>query len=335
MRRVKRFAVIGYLLILLSPGCQSTRLVTEGEATRNAILDLYTEQAMDNVVRARCNMPFVQLAYRNLGVQDQDTLSGSASDSYSDSRTVARTGLGLIASKLHSWSNSLSLSGSASRTKTLSYSADPITDKNDIYLYYLAFANDPGLLLESSDKPQCGYHMLRHYKDRWFWVPEEAAPVFLALVLKTSMMRGPELLPPPYYDRKITKVYPVDTKNPEREVSIIEFDQAIPFGDGYMDFTLSKKRFHQEIVYFEKPQVSEDGKTVFPAVEEGKLSKYFKLTLPTKSPFRAADLVGVSVQIFSTKFPPDVPAPSPEMQRLQDGVDSLNVNLKNLLTTPR
>jgi hypothetical protein len=332
---MKRILGIIYLLILLCLGCQSTRLVKEGEATRNAILDLYTEQAMDNLVRARCNLPFIQLAYRNLGVQDLDTLSGSANDTYGDSRAVTRNAAGIITSALHTVSNSLVLGGSASRSKTLSYTADPITDKNDIYVYYLAFANDPGLLIESRTKPKCGYHILRHFKDKWYWVPEEAGPVFLALVLKTSMMRGPELLPPPNYERKIAKVYLVNTKHAEREVSIIEFDQSIPFGDGYMDFTLGKNRYHQEINYFEKPETSEDGKIVFPAIEEGRPSKYVKLTILKKMPYRASDLVGLPVQIFSNKFPPEVPRPSPELQRLQDSVDSINVNLKNLLTTPR
>jgi hypothetical protein len=321
------------LLVATSYGCQGVRLVREGEATRNAILDLYTEQAMDNLVRARCNMPFVQLAYRDIGVQDLDTLGASINDTYGDTNEVTRTGLAIVTSAVHTVSNSLMIGASQSRSKTLSYSAQPVTDQNDIYLDYLAFANDPGLLMESCVEPKC-YHVRRKCNGKWYWVPPEAGPVFLALVLKTSMMRGPELLPQPFYTRKIVDVHPLAEASEKREVSIIEFDKTIPFGDAMMDIKLDSTRDRLQLRSFGKQEISVDEKK-FDAVAEGTPSNYFKLTIPATNKYRAKDLVGITVQVFSDKYPPKENGPSPEMQRLEDNVNSLDVNLKNLLVTPR
>jgi hypothetical protein len=53
---------------------------------------------------------------------------------------------------------------SAKRDRIMSFKADPITDKNDIYELYLAFASDPELLLVTFDKPPCdSAHIMREY----------------------------------------------------------------------------------------------------------------------------------------------------------------------------
>jgi hypothetical protein len=300
--------------------------VREGEASRNAILDLYTEQAMDNLVRARRNMPFVQLAYRGITVQDQDTLSCSLNETYGDTNAVTRGALAAVTTAVHTVSSSLMFGSSKSRAKTLSYSAEPVTDKNDVYELYLAFAKDPGLLMESCNEPKCGYHIRRKCGDIWYWVPTEAGPDFLALVLKTSMMRGPEAMPLPWYERK-AKTHVIEKG--DEEVVYLELDRSIPAGDGYVAFTLDKKRYQIEMLYF-----SESADKSIKAVAEGELTNFIQVTMPEDAKFDAKDLDGLQVQIFSTNHPPEIPAPSQEMQRLQDSVNSLDMNLKNL-ATPR
>jgi hypothetical protein len=320
------------LLLLASTGCQATRLVREGEITRNAILDLYTDQAMDNLVRAKCNLPFIQLAYRNLGVQDLDTLEGTVNDTVGVGKTTTLNALGAITSATRMVSNSLVPGVKSSRSKTLSYAADPVTDKNDIYLYYLAFANDPGLLVETCEKPKCGYHMLRKHNHKYYWVPQDAAPVFLELVLKTSMMRGPEIAPPPFYERKIAKVY-AEAKDDKTEVVILELNQSIPSGDADIEFTLEKRRYRHPITRL-RADVKIPGPPVMniAAVPEGQPTFFFRVRIEReKYKFTGADLKDASVNIFSFHYPPEVPRPSLEAQRLQDSVDSINVNLKNLV----
>ncbi len=325
---MRHFFHATFLILPLCLGCQGGRLIREGVDSRNAIVELYTDQAMDNLVRARCNLPFVQLAYRNLSVQDADTLSGSVNDAVGTTMNTNRGPTGALASLSRSFSNTLTLNGSTNRVKTLSYGADPITDKNDIYLYYLAFANDPELLVESCEKPKCGYHLVRHFHGKYYWIPEEAAPLFLQLVLKTAMMRGPDVVPPPYYERKIVRVHLIPDEG-KHQIWVIEFDQPVPFGDATMVFTLQKIRQRLPLTYFMEPLKSSEGRE-FPALKEGALATYLKATMPTKLPYQREDLQNLPVQILSYDYPPEVPRPSPELQRLQDSVDSLNLNLKNL-----
>ena len=52
--------------VLLLSGCQAAQVARQGNNFRQAILDIYTEQALDNLIRARIGMPFVQLKYRDL-----------------------------------------------------------------------------------------------------------------------------------------------------------------------------------------------------------------------------------------------------------------------------
>lgn len=320
------------LFISMCAGCQGVRLVKEGEDSRNAILDLYTVQAMDNLVRARRNMPFVQLAYRNIGVQDQDSLGGTIGETYTDSNVVTRTGLAVVSSAVHTASSVLAVGGSKSRAKTITYAADPVTDKNDIYVDYLAFANDQGLLMESCSEPKCGYHIRRKFNGKWYWIPAEAAPVFLALVLKTSMMRGPDALPSPYYDRKIAKAHSVTRTPLDPKQTYLQLDQSVPASDGYVAFTRNKRRYQLDMLHFVNDQKSDDGKTTIVAVEQGKPTNFIRVTIPNDAKYTAEDLVGLPIQVFSTNYPPEVPGPSPEMQRLQDSVNNLDINLKNLAT---
>jgi hypothetical protein len=320
--------VVCILAGILCLGCQGARLVKEGQDSRNAILDLYTEQAMDNLVRARCNMPFVQLAYHNVAVQDLDSASASVNDTIGDTQAVSRGVAGVLVSSLRTVGNSLVMGGMKSRSKTLSYSAEPVTDKNDIYLDYLAFAHNPGLLLESANEPKCGFHIKKQYNCKWYWVPEDAAPAFLDLVLKTSMMRGPDLLPSPYYDRKIIDVF--ETELPGN--FLVEFDQPIPSGDGILKITVNNKAKQYNLQHFDSPVKIKDHTELIHEVSEGKPTLYLKVirafgdqTIDFKT------LKGTTVQIFSDKFPPEAPKRSPELQQLQDSVNSLDLNLKNLV----
>src|ERR1043166_6112638 len=314
---LRRFAIL-FVLLIPATDCQSMRLVKEGHSTRNAILELYTEQAVDNLVRAKNNMPFIHLAYRGLGVQDQDVLEANANDTTGISKDTTVNAVGAITGAVRRLGTTVLIGGRASRTQTLSYTADPVTDKNDIYMYYLAFANDPGLFVESSDKPKCGYHILRKHHHKYYWIPSEAAPVFLELVLKTSMMRGPEIAPLPFYERKISKVH-AEAKDDDTEVVILELNQTIPSGDADIEFTYDKRRHRYPITRLRaNATIPGPPQVVIPASPEGQQTQFFRLSIELKKvKFRGSDLKDLSVNIFSHQFPPEVPAPSVPAQRLK------------------
>src|SRR6516164_8089761 len=60
------FAVGAAALCLCGPGCRSAQLRHDQDCMRTALLDLYTNQIMDNLIRAYNGYPIVQLDYSDI-----------------------------------------------------------------------------------------------------------------------------------------------------------------------------------------------------------------------------------------------------------------------------
>ena len=56
--------VVGLLAAIA--GCRTEQLRYDQDQMRQAVLDLYTNQIMDNLIRAYCGMPMVQIDYTSL-----------------------------------------------------------------------------------------------------------------------------------------------------------------------------------------------------------------------------------------------------------------------------
>src|SRR5690349_14841759 len=76
-RFARTLTAVGCCLFVL-PGCLARQVARDGRDLRGAIQDLYTDQVMDNLIRAYEGLPFVQLAYHDLVVQDANSLTASA-----------------------------------------------------------------------------------------------------------------------------------------------------------------------------------------------------------------------------------------------------------------
>src|SRR5262249_13285354 len=202
----QRSGLYWFVLTLLLAGCQAAQVARDGQNFRLALLDMYTDQAIDNLIRARCNLPFVQLSYRDLLVQDEDTYAGTAHAEQSVDKSS-----GLVVDKfLQDIKNTLLFEAQAKRDKILSFHADPITGQNDIYEAYLVFASDPRLLVVSDTLPRCPVHVKKKFCGKYYWVPVEAGPAFLDLVLKTAFLRGEPPAPPPAFEVQSTSVTAVN-----------------------------------------------------------------------------------------------------------------------------
>ena len=92
--------------------------------------------------------------------------------------------------------NTYKVDGMADRKRAMTFDAEPVTDENDVYEAYLQFACDPALFVASDTPPDGPVHVYRKCGRRHYWVPCEAGPAFLQLVLRTALMRGPETAPP-------------------------------------------------------------------------------------------------------------------------------------------
>ena len=327
-----RICMLMFALVCGAMGCQARQVARDGVNFRQALLTMYTDQAMDNLIRAKTNQPFVQIAYRNLTVQDLDSLSGTGSLSLTDT-SAQTTGATIAASVVRTFSNAIGMGGTAGRSRTMSFQADPITDQNDIYLLYRGFALEPGLFVESDCKPEGPVHIMRKSGGKYYWVPCEAAPVFFDLVMRTTFMRGPDIQRPPYYDCKIARVLLLSPGKKYDKV-MIELSPSIPNGEADMDLTVKGKRRRIPLLIVDVP-LELAGEKFEPKPEGVSYpQKYFVANL-NKEELDIADakeLQGLSVQVFSRKYPPEPIKISPELKRIEANQDLIRINLNNLLS---
>ena len=77
--------------LVLFSGCYRSQIRNEGDQVRNALNDMYTNQIMDNLIRARRNLPFVHLNYHDLLVQSTDQYTGTLSNgqTFTGSRSLS------------------------------------------------------------------------------------------------------------------------------------------------------------------------------------------------------------------------------------------------------
>src|SRR5579864_4445849 len=92
--RTMRLLIAAALGFVFS-GCLSQQVASDGRGIRQAMIDLYTDQAMDNLVRAKEAQPFVQLAYNNLAINHNDKyiasfLGGDATFGHSHSTDLTK-----------------------------------------------------------------------------------------------------------------------------------------------------------------------------------------------------------------------------------------------------
>src|SRR5438876_5291007 len=117
------------LLLLLaisfgSTGCLARQVASDGCHFRQALLDMYTDQVMENLIHASENQPFVQLAYRNLIVTDTQILKGNLGGEVdpSSSRTSLRLTSALLTS-MRSVSSKLGFGANLERDRTMQFRA--------------------------------------------------------------------------------------------------------------------------------------------------------------------------------------------------------------------
>jgi hypothetical protein len=330
MRRVK--VLWGTLLAgvtLFLAGCQSAQVEHDGVDFRHALLDMYTEQALDNVIRAREGLPFVQVSYRNLLVQDTDMLSGGASAGWSESSSHSRAAGATLMSASRMFGHMFGLTSSASRSKIMSFYADPVTTDNEVYLAYLAFAADPNLLIVSDERPNCDVVCQKKCGHKYFWVPIEAGPAFQELLLKTSLMRGPETAPPGAYEVMVTGVSePKLTGKGDSVVSTLTFSASVPNSLALMLFKIDGRTVKIPLT---PVFTTEEGKPVDDGVPTTRLEAQWSPKLRGAS---ADDLKNKKVRVYSYLYPPEAAVPSPIPQQVLDELNRIRANQALFPGTP-
>jgi hypothetical protein len=222
--------VLGVFAIVATCGCRAAQLQKDQDQMRDRLLELQTEQIMDNVIRARNSMPILHVDYK--------TTTGTVTQN---------ADVGVDGS--HSWpaiSNTINWMVGGSHNQVLTVTGEPVYDQDLVYRAYLQFLHKPGRLVVSSECPPSGAaHIVRQRGDLYYWVPVEYAVDFLDLALSTTVMRGKPITPPTKTERLIVDVVvrPVEIPNMPTTAFkfIIQFDKAVRSSEGKMKVTINEQ----------------------------------------------------------------------------------------------
>ena len=316
MRTKHLIAVI--FALLPGVGCTARQLERDGNNFRESVCDLYTEQAMDNLIRAKTNQPFVHLVYRDLLAQTTDTGEGMLGTS-----TMLDRQTGPLGGIMRTVTSGFTAGGTANRQRQLSFHADPVLERPEVYEAFIKFASDPGLLVESDGPPACPVHLHRKRGKKHYWIPCEAGPQFLGLVLLTSFTPAGEPPVSPAYDVEIET--PEEIKEPVGGRTFytvtLKFKSPVPKGDGLLVLTVPGRegRVRLTVYPLSDTDPNTDKKAEGSAVE--RLKTQFD---PKVAGVQPTDLFGLKGQLFSYKFPKPVAMPGPTLgQRVYNEIDRI------------
>lgn len=166
----RRIAVAALALTTLV-GCRAQQLQQDQDSIRVSIMDMYTNQIMDNLVRAHNGYPFVQMQYKSI--------TGTVGHDGSIGASMADVGSRLM---------NISLGGG--QPNQLTVTANPIIDNDAVYLAYIDFVRpEAGNFVCTCEPPPCGAaHINVSCDDMHYWVPASRKHEFLRLSLATSVM---------------------------------------------------------------------------------------------------------------------------------------------------
>jgi hypothetical protein len=329
--RYTLFCLLAVLCLTTSSGCLSRQVAADGTSLRHILVDLYTEQAIDNLIRAYENRPFVQLTYTQVGVNDKDNATaavtgGEAGFTRDLSSDLTKGAAGAV--KKTAFAGKIPLGFSGQRERTLGFQADPVTDRNDIYEDYLAFARNPALFQVSDHDPGCDAHIMRKCGDRWYWVPGYAGNEFLQLVQRASVAPPPSAPAEVFWETGIVSVQPHFNAKGIRVENKFELTllRPVPNDDGLLRVTLrdSRKRWLTVSAFLEDANAPK-APLVRGTLTLRLLVQFNAKTLP---PDEEALLPGATASFLSQNYPNPTPrAAADANQRIIDLLDNIRIQL--------
>ena len=239
-------------------GCAVSELRSDQDKIRTVLLDLYTNQIMDNLIRAGNGMPIIQLDYTNatatITVSETLSLNDGLSTSNGNTLTVLAGPSVAIAKTA---ANVLTGSAGSTHSNQVALTATPVTTCNEVYDAYLEFLALPGSLRCSTTPPPAGEaHICKKCGDQYYWVPVEYTKEFLGLALATTAQRKKGLGLPPfeYYEAKVQDIISPKPEPKSGQASItVRLDKKVPNDSGRLEFTMDKKTYSWDVSPYEPP----------------------------------------------------------------------------------
>lgn len=241
-----RWFMVGVCVCCLAPaGCATHQVHADHDKIRCVLLDLYTDQIMDNLIRAANGLPIIQLDYTNAAATVTMKQTASLGDSVATTRsTVLAQAAALTTTITRQTLNTLTGNLGGERSNQVALTASPVITSNEVYDAYLAFLTLPGSLQASCDPPPHeAVHLCRKWHDQYYWVPVEYRRQFFELSLATTAQRGKALLAPEEFFQ--VTLQEVLSQKPPNKVGVVEllvkFDKKIPNDTGRVEFTIGSK----------------------------------------------------------------------------------------------
>jgi hypothetical protein len=243
--------VLSCTLSLGLTGCAVHEVHKDHDKIRAALLDMYTDQVMDNLILAYNRMPLVQVDYTRLvgQVTIKNTVGGSDNQAATASNVLA-----LPAATLSATRNIVTtLAGNLGNENTnqVTIEAMPVTTSNEVYDAYLQFLDpdkNPGSLMATCDPPPPGAaHICRKVHKIYYWVPVVYRDQFYALSVLTTVQRGKPLSTPDVFFSLTTTLLKDEVNQifPDQHVLTLQLSRPIPADVGFLtlDNDKSGRRF--------------------------------------------------------------------------------------------
>jgi hypothetical protein len=219
--------LILFLLLGANAGCAVAQAHRDQDQMRAALLDLYTNQVIDNLIRAYNRMPIIQLDY----TQAQGMITVQRTANLTDSFTTTSPVVNVLTSAL-----------GLQNTNQITINAVPVTTSNEVYDAYLEFLSIQDSLIASAEPPPAGAaHICRKCGDLYYWVPIWCRDKFFELALLSTAQRGKSLVAPDQFYTVNVKGFigepvPLGIDDDTSVLATLQFDKKIPNDVGYLSF---------------------------------------------------------------------------------------------------
>lgn len=255
--------------VVIGPGCATNRVASDQDCLRQAVLDLNTNQIMDNLIRLDKGLPVVHIDYSQLTGQVTDTVTAEGDlENTVDHMTGVGTMITVARELKNVWTGKLT----GSQANQVSVTGQPVTNDPTVYNAYLAFYAKPGRLMKTPEPPPpgaailarcaevgcddlgCGGHKHRHGRGcrkpevMYYWVPCAYKDDFRELALYAVALRGQVQAVPDYFTATIVGVEDdkeiKDGKTVQVEMTIV-LDQEVPNSLGVLIATIKGRLYER------------------------------------------------------------------------------------------
>jgi hypothetical protein len=189
--------MLSWFFTMAISGCAVYGLHDDQERLRSTLLDLCTNQVMDNLVRASNGLPIIHLDYTNANTQLSVDVNASIGETAADTHSNTIAALAMSSALVtRTFANTIAGSLGISRTNQVAVTATPVTTSNQVYDAYLSYLTIPGSLQVTCSPPPPGAaHVCRRFRDEYYWVPVAFKDRYFELAAITTAQRGKSLLP--------------------------------------------------------------------------------------------------------------------------------------------